>query len=234
MDDMFTRSRALLGVEKLNTLKNSHVCVVGIGGVGGYAVETLARAGVFNLTLVDHDVFTGSNLNRQLHALGSTLGASKAQSARDRVLQINPEANVRALEVMYTAQTRGQIFDRSYDYIIDAIDLVTHKLDLIQTAISENIPIISALGTGNKLDAGRLSVTDISKTHGCPLARVMRKELRDRGINHLTVVFSDEEKRQKSPIDEQGGKFVPSIPWVPAVAGILLAQHVCRNLTGEL
>ena len=234
MDDMFIRSRALLGVEKLNILKNSHVCVVGIGGVGGYAVETLARAGVFNLTLVDHDVFAGSNLNRQLHALGSTLGKSKAQTAKDRVLQINPHANVRAVEIMYSAQTREQIFDSPYDYIIDAIDLVTHKLDLIQTAICENIPIISALGTGNKLDAGRLKVTDISKTHGCPLAKVMRKELRDRGINHLTVVFSDEEKRQKGAVGKPGEKFVPSIPWVPAVAGILLAQHVCRDLTGEL
>lgn len=233
MKEQFLRTEMLLGEEALQTLARSHVAVFGLGGVGSYAAEILARAGVGELTLVDQDTVSVSNINRQLYALHSTLGQPKAESAAHRCLDINPSLTVHPLCATYDAAHRERFFAARPDYIVDAIDLVSCKLDLIEQAFVRNIPIISALGTGNKLDPGQLQITDLARTHGCPLARVMRRELRRRGIEHLTVVYSPEEahETQQPEAPPPGRRSVPaSVPWVPSVAGILMAGAVVRNL----
>ncbi len=237
MDDIFLRNRMLLGDASVEALLGKSVAVFGLGGVGGYAAEAVARAGVGNITLVDFDTVGFTNINRQIAALHSTLGVPKAEVMKSRLLDINPEARVAAIVKRYEAQDREAFFGRSYDYIIDAIDIVSSKLDLIETASLRSIPIISALGTGNKLDPSRLKVTDISKTTGCPLARVVRKELRKRGIYRLEVVFSDEEPVTPLPLEDPppGRRSVPSSsPWVPPCAGLLMAGHVVMRLIAEL
>ncbi|MBR6826343.1 MAG: tRNA threonylcarbamoyladenosine dehydratase, partial [Oscillospiraceae bacterium] len=190
--EAFIRQEMLLGSEAMKKLENSHVIVFGIGGVGSYAVEALARGGVGALTLVDSDTVGVSNLNRQLCALHSTLGKNKSDVMAERVLDINPECKVRSLPMLYNEDHKEVFFDRPYDYIVDAIDLVSCKLSLILNARERNIPIISAMGTGNKMDPSQFKITDISKTSGCHLARIMRKELRNRGILHHTVLYSEE------------------------------------------
>ncbi len=235
MSERFLRNEMILGREALEKLAASHVCVVGLGGVGGYAVEALARSGVGRLTLIDQDVYGESNVNRQLGALTSTLGQYKAQVLARRVLEINPACQVRPVVGTYRGEDRERFFG-PYDYMVDAIDLVSCKVDLIVTALERGIPIISALGTGNKLDASALRVTDLSKTSGCPLARVMRRELGRRGIKHLKVVFSPEEPAPVSQPETPppGRRSVPaSVPWVPAVAGLLLGGAVVLDLTEE-
>ena len=182
MNDIFLRTRMILGDEAMGRLRRSHVAVFGLGGVGSYAAETLARSGVGELTLIDRDTISPSNINRQLYALQSTVGQRKAEVAARRCLDIDPSIRVHPLCMTYDAQHREEFFAARYDYIIDAIDLVSCKLDLIQQAQERGIPIISALGTGNKLDPTRLCISDISKTSGCPLARVMRRELKKRDI----------------------------------------------------
>ena len=179
------------GPEAQARLARAHVLLLGLGGVGSYAAECLARSGVGELTLVDSDTIALTNLNRQLEALHSTLGQPKAEAVAARLRDINPDAELHPVHGLYDAAHRDRFFPEGcrYDYIVDAIDLVSCKLDLAETALKLNIPLIAALGTGNKLDATLLQVTDISKTYGCPLARVMRKELRTRGIHHLKVVF---------------------------------------------
>lgn len=232
MNERFLRSEMLLGAAAMDRLAHSHVCVVGLGGVGSYAVEALARSGIGELTLVDQDVYSLSNCNRQLGALESTLGQSKAEALARRVLDIHPACTVHPVVGTYCAQDREKFFG-PYDYIVDAIDLVSCKVDLICTALERGIPIISALGTGNKLDASRLEVTDLSKTKGCPLARVMRRELGRRGIRHLKVVYSSEEAH---PCDQPetpppGRRSVPgSVAWVPAAAGLMLGGAVVMDL----
>ena len=231
--DAFLRNRMLLGEAALARLATAKVAVLGLGGVGGYAAEALARAGVGTLTLVDHDAVGPTNINRQMCALHSTLGQPKAIAVRERLIDINPELNARALILRYAAQTRESFFDTRYDYIIDAIDIVTSKLDVIETALSRGIPIVSALGTGDKLDPGALRITDISKTQICPLARVIRKELRHRGIRHHTVLWSAEPPIASEQLETppEGRRSVPaSIPWVPACAGFMLAGHVVCQL----
>lgn len=235
MSERFLREEMMLGPKALEILKKSHVAVFGIGGVGSWCVEALARAGVGKMTLIDQDTVSRTNINRQIAALESTLGQDKASVMARRVLDINPEAQVRAVCGRYEAADRDRFFAEKYDFIVDAIDLVACKVDLIMTAKSLEIPIVSALGTGNKLDAGLLRLCDISKTEGCPLARVVRKELRKRGVNHLTVVFSPEEgvKAEQKEAPPPGRRSVPgSLVWVPATAGLLLAQHVVLELTG--
>lgn len=237
MKQAFIREEILLGQAAMERLAAAHVAVFGIGGVGSYAVEALARSGVGELTLVDHDVIGESNLNRQLGALHSTLGQSKVQVMARRVEDINPGAQVHALAAYYSRESREQFFDDTYDYIVDAIDLVSCKIDLIVTARERGIPIISALGTGNKLDASRFRVTDISKTLNCPLARVMRKELGKLGIRHHKVVFSDELAREAAQVEAPppGRRSVPgSVAWVPAVAGLLLAGEVVQDLIAQV
>ena len=234
-ETQFDRERMLLGDEAMQVLAASHVAVFGVGGVGSFAAEALARAGVGAITLVDHDTVSLTNLNRQLVALHSTLGMRKTDVMASRILDINPACRVTNLPVFYEPECREDFFSRGFDYIADCIDLVTCKLDLIQQAMDRRIPILSALGTGNKLDPTLLRVTDISQTSGCPLARVMRKELRSRGIRHLKVVFSPEQPAATTQLEapSPGRRSVPaSVPWVPSTAGILLAGTIVRDLIG--
>lgn len=233
MENPFIREQMALGMDSLEKLKNAHVAVFGIGGVGSYTAEALARAGVGSLTLVDNDTVGISNINRQLCALHSTVGKPKAQVMADRIKDINPECNVRAICALYSEETKAQFFDTDYSYIADCIDLVSCKLSLIMNARQRNIPIISALGTGNKLDPTQFSITDISKTTGCPLARVIRKELRARGVQHHTVLFSPEEPITPLSLEAPppGRRSIPaSVSWVPSVAGLMIAGHIVMEL----
>ena len=235
MDERFLRTRMLLGGDAMERLSNAHVCVLGLGGVGSWCAEALARSGVGELTLMDQDTVEVSNLNRQAEALESTLGLPKAEAMAQRVLAVNPACRVHPVQGRYEADSREAFFAARYDYIVDAIDLVSCKLDLIETALGRQIPIISALGTGNKLDPSLLRVSDISKTEGCPLARVVRKELRNRGIFHHKVVWSPEAAHEAGqPVaPPPGRRSVPaSVVWVPASAGLMLAGEVVMDLTG--
>lgn len=235
-DGRFLREEMLLGSEALRRLRQAHVIVFGIGGVGSYTAEALARAGVGALTLVDSDTVGLTNINRQLCALQSTLGRYKAEVMAERILDINPDCRVRALNLLYTDDSRAQFFDCHYDYLVDAIDLVSCKLSLIQRAGELGIPIISAMGTGNKLDPTAFCITDISETSGCHLARVMRRELRRRGIMHHTVLFSRELPRMPLPLEAPppGRRSIPaSVSWVPSCAGLMLAGHVVTQLTQQ-
>lgn len=232
----FLREEMLIGSEAMSALRDAHIAVFGIGGVGSYAAEALVRAGVGRLTFVDNDVIGRSNINRQLIALHSTLGQKKAETMAERARDINPEADIRAICELYSAETRDKFFDCKYDYIIDAIDLVSCKLDLIQTSLERGIPIMSALGTGNKLDPGMFQITDISKTYACPLARVMRKELKARGIERHKVLFSPEEpiKPEGTEAPPPGRRSVPgSVSWVPSCAGLMLAGEAVRDIINK-
>ena len=232
MDERTLRSRMLLGEEAMQRLHNSHVAVFGLGGVGSWCAEALARSGVGRITLIDRDTVSVSNINRQLCALDSTVDRSKAEVMRLRLLDTDPDISVSAVCGHYDAEHREEFF-ADYDFIVDCIDLVSCKLDLIKTAKERGIPIISALGTGNKCDAQRLTLCDIQKTSGCPLARVVRKELRSMGIEHLDVVFSPEEAMPCEQVEAPppGRRSVPgSLVWVPATAGMLMCQHVVMTL----
>ena len=237
MSEQFLRNKMLLGEQAIKKLSKSSVAVFGLGGVGSWCAEALCRSGIGKLTLIDQDSVSESNINRQLIALHSTIGMEKAQVMANRLRDINPEVVAVPVAARYEAQTREAFFAEHYDYVVDCIDLVACKLDLIETAFSLGIPIISALGTGNKLDPSALKIADISKTKGCPLARVVRKELRHRGINHLTVVYSDElaitpEDAEQPP---PGRRSVPgSLVWVPASAGMLLCSHVVMSIIGDM
>jgi len=236
MNETFLRNEMMLGKDAMEKLKMSHVCVFGLGGVGSYAIEALARSGIGELTLVDQDSYSQSNINRQLGALQSTVGRSKAGVLAERVRDINPSCIVHPIVGRYEADKREEFF-ADYDYIVDAIDLVSCKVDLIVTAMQRRIPIISALGTGNKLDPTRLEITDLSKTKGCPLARVMRRELGRLGIKHLKVVYSSEEPCHTEQLEAPppGRRSVPaSVPWVPSVAGLMLGGAVVMDLTADL
>ena len=233
MDEQFLRTRMILGADAVERLRCSHVIVFGLGGVGSYAAEALARAGVGELTLVDQDTLSVSNINRQLYALHSTVGMYKADVAAARCLDINPALRVHPVCATYDAAHREDFFTARYDYIVDAIDLVSCKLDLVEQARERGIPIISAMGTGNKLDPTLLTVTDLARTSGCPLARVMRRELRRRGIEHLQVVYSPEPPAEPEPLEEPspGRRAVPaSVSWVPSCAGLMMAGAAFRGL----
>ena len=223
----------LLGADAMARLRRCHVIVFGLGGVGSYAAECLARSGVGELTLVDQDTISVTNINRQLYALRSTVGQSKAEVAARRCADIDPELRVHPICATYDAAHHDRFFSTHYDYIVDAIDLVSCKLDLIEQARLRRIPILTALGTGNKLDPTLLQVTDISKTSGCPLARVMRRELRARDIRRLKVVYSPEEPAETQQLEAHppGRRSVPaSVAWVPATAGLLMGSVVIRDL----
>lgn len=236
MTERFLRNEMLLGPAALEKLARSHVCVVGLGGVGSWAAECLARAGVGELTLIDQDAYGESNINRQLGALSSTAGRPKAEVLAERARDINPDCRVHPLVGTYAAADRERFWG-GYDCVVDCIDLVSCKVDLICQARERGIPILSALGTGNKLDPSLLEVTDLSKTRGCPLARVMRRELGRRGIKHLKVVYSPEEPAYCAPLEDPppGRRSVPgSVPWVPPVAGLLLGGAAVMELIGDL
>lgn len=233
MEETFIREEMILGRLAMQRLARSHVIVFGIGGVGSYAAEGLARAGVGALTLVDSDTVGVSNLNRQLCALHSTLGRFKSDVMAERILDINPDCRVKSVPEHYCEETKERFFSQNCDYIVDAIDLVSCKLSLIQTAQERCIPIISSMGTGNKLDPMRFCITDISKTSGCHLARIMRRELRNRGIYHQTVLYSEElpQTPQQLQAPPPGRRSIPaSVSWVPSCAGLMLAGYVVQEL----
>ena len=235
--DAFSRTALLLGSDAMEKLKAARVAVFGLGGVGGYVVEALARSGVGALELVDHDTISLTNINRQLLATHSTLGMSKAQAARQRVLEINPECNAVARELFFLPDTAEQFDFGSYDYVVDAIDTVTGKLELVRAAQAVGTPIISSMGTGNKLDPSKFQIADISNTSVCPLARIMRKECAKRGIKKLKVLFSTEDPIPSDPaaisLEElpEGRRALPgSVAFVPSVAGLMIAGEVIRDL----
>lgn len=238
MSEQFLRTEMLLGSDAIQKLQNARVAVFGLGGVGGYVVEALARSGVGSLDLIDSDRVSVSNLNRQILATHSTVGMLKVDAARARVLDINPGCQVKTWPVFYTPDTADSFDFTQYDYIVDAIDTVTGKLALVERARAAGTPIICCMGTGNKLDASAFQVADISKTTMCPLARVMRRELSKRGIRHLKVVYSQEEALTPTGWEEEaaalGKRQIPgSVAFVPGAAGLLLAGEVVRDLTGH-
>lgn len=236
MDDQFSRTRLLLGDDGIEKLKNARVAVFGVGGVGGYAVEALARAGVGSLDLIDNDTVACSNLNRQIIATHDTIGKLKVDVAADRVHAINPDCTVRVYRTFYLPENKDQFDFSQYDYVVDAIDTVSGKISLVLQAKETGVPIISAMGAGNKLDPSRFEVADLYKTSVCPLARVMRTECRKRGIKHLKVVYSKEPP--VTPLESAedmapGKRSVPgSVSFVPASAGLILAGEVVRDLVG--
>ena len=217
----------LLGDEAMERLGAAHVIVFGLGGVGSWCAEALARSGVGRLTLVDEDSVSVSNRNRQLCALGSTVGRAKAEVMAERLRDIAPVADIVPVAARYEAASRERFFPGDYSFVADCIDLVSCKLDLIETALGADIPIVSALGTGNKLDASLLRLCDISETYGCPLARVMRCELKKRGISGVKCVYSRELPRRTD-----GGRVPASVSYVPGSAGLLLAGEIIRDLIG--
>lgn len=228
--DRFVRSELLLGREALLKLKNSKVIVFGVGGVGSFVCEALARGGVGTIAMVDSDVVSKSNINRQLIALTSTIGMAKVNVMEKRICEINPDCNVIPYECFYSKEKEVDI--SGYDYVVDAIDTVTSKLTLIEDAHRLNIPIISSMGTGNKLDPTRFEIADISKTSVCPLARVMRRELKSRGISHLKVLYSKEEpiSHQESINDTERRQTPGSVSFVPPVAGMIIAGEIIKDL----
>ena len=229
MEMQLSRQTMLLGAQSEARLREAHVAVFGIGGVGSFTAEALARAGIGQLTLVDNDVVSISNLNRQLVALHSTVGQKKTDVMAARIADINPDCVVRTISAFYAEENKETFFDMQYDYIADAIDSTASKVSLIVTAHERGIPIISSMGTGNRLDPEKFLITDLSKTSGCPLARVMRRELRKFGITHHTVLSSTE-LPQKPQIPE-GSEHVPgSVSWVPPCAGMMIAGYIIRNL----
>ena len=233
-DEKFIRTEMLIGKENLERLKESHVAVFGIGGVGSYTTEALTRAGIGQLTLIDADTVNESNINRQLIATVNTVGLNKVEVAKSRILEINPDAKVNVYPIFFDDETVGEIDFSGVDYIIDAIDSVKSKVALIALAKEKGIPIISSMGTGNKLDPTKFEVADISKTSVCPLARVMRKQLGLRGIKHLKTVYSKEDAITPTPLSE-GNCLRPipaSISFVPSVAGLIIAGEVIKDICG--
>lgn len=235
MQEQFIRTQMLLGADAVQRLQKARVALFGLGGVGGYTLEALVRSGIGALDLIDSDTVSLSNLNRQILATHSTVGMLKVEAARRRVLDINPSCVVNTYPVFYTPETADQFDFAQYDYIVDAIDTVTGKLQLVQRAVESGTPIISCMGTGNKLDASAFEVTDLSKTSMCPLARVMRRELGKRGIQHLKVVYSREEALTPTGWEEEaaalGKRQIPgSVAFVPGAAGLLLAGEVVKDI----
>lgn len=225
----FERTIVLFGENKFEKLKNSKILIFGIGGVGGYAVEALARAGIENFCLVDGDDVSESNINRQIIATIKTVGKAKVDVMRERILEINPDAKVETKKVFYLPDNAEKIDFSKYDYVIDAIDTVTAKLDIIEKAIKEEKKVISAMGAGNKINGSAFVVADIFDTKVCPLAKVMRRELRKRGVKKLKVVYSEEEPFNTTLIE--GGKRIPaSNSFVPGMAGLTLAGEVILDI----
>ena len=231
--NIFSRAELLLGEEALEKLRSARVALFGIGGVGSFAAEALARGGVGHITLVDGDTVSITNINRQLIALHSTVGKEKTAVMAERIADISPETEVETYPVVYGAENRDLLDFSTYDYVIDAIDTVTSKLILIEEAKKAGVPVISCMGTGNKFHPERFEVTDISKTSVCPLAKVMRKELKVRGIKNVKVVYSKEEPQKPAASTETGKRQIPgSLSFVPPVAGLLLAGGGIRPIAG--
>lgn len=239
MDERFLRTRMLIGEEGQRALMNASVAVFGAGGVGGAVIEALARSGIGRLDIVDGDTFSLSNLNRQILAVEAVVGKSKAEVAKERILSIHSKAQVTAQKLFYLPENAGAIDFTQYDYVVDAIDTVSGKLAIIKGAKRAGVPVISSMGTGNKLDPSAFEITDIKKTSVCPLARVMRQELKKHGISGVKVLYSKEEPRRPLQLSSTetkwtAGRPVPgSMPFVPPVAGYLIAAEVVRDLLKE-
>ena len=237
MSDAYDRMRILLGDEKTDKLSKAKIAVFGLGGVGSYVAEALARCGVACLTLVDNDTVSVTNINRQLYALRSTVGKSKVQVAKERIRDIDDGILVNTYETFYSEDTADMFDFAAYDYVVDAIDTVTSKLLIIENAKKANVPVISCMGTGNKLDPSKFEITDISKTSVCPLAKVIRSELRKRGIRKVKVLYSKEKPIRPLDNGERKGtaaRPVPgSIAFVPSAAGLIIAGEVIRDLLAE-
>lgn len=245
----FSRTELLIGKEGLERLRNAQVAIFGIGGVGTFVVEGLARSGVGKFILVDDDDICLTNINRQIHALRSTVGRAKVEVMKERILDINPKADVIAYKTLYTSETADKLLKSNYDYVVDAIDMVTSKLDLIERCTKLNIPIISSMGAGNKLDPTKLEVADIFETSICPLAKVIRKELRKRKVKRLKVVYSREEPITPKVVDADCKtncictnkertctvrRQIPgSVAFVPSVAGLIIASEVIKDLLNK-
>ncbi len=242
--DILTRTEILIGKENIEKLKNSSVIIFGVGGVGSFCVEAIARCGVSNIHIVDDDTISITNINRQIIATHSTIGKNKTEVVKQRILDINPNANVTISKIFYTKDTVNTIDLSKYDYVIDAIDTISSKILLVEEATKLNVPIISSMGTGNKLDPTKFVVSDIYKTSMCPLAKVMRYELKKRGIKKLKVVYSTEKPIKPAPIniDENAKSTSPfrdtnkrretpgSISFVPSVAGLIIASQVINDI----
>ena len=229
MQEQFSRTEMLIGIENIDKLNNSKVAIFRLGGVGSFVVESLARAGIGNFILVDNDTISISNINRQIIATYKTVGKPKVEVARDRILEINPEASVEIIQEQFTPDSK-ELFDDEVDYVIDCIDSVESKIELAVRANNKKIPIISAMGTGNKLDPTKFEIADVYNTSVCPLAKAMRKELKQRGIKKLKVIYSKEEPVKHENIIEDG-KIVPaSISFVPSVAGLMMASEVVKDI----
>lgn len=232
MEERFKRTALLLGEAAVEGLKRKHVAVFGIGGVGGHAAEALVRSGVGAIDIVDHDTVSESNINRQLIATAATVGRKKVEAMKVHLLSINPDCRVEARDIFYTTETKDSFDFSGYDYVVDAIDTVTGKLLIIEHAKAAGVPVISAMGAGNKLDPTRFEVADIHETSVCPLARVMRRECKARGIDHLKVVYSKEPPIGLPEVEKTPeGKAVPgSVAFVPSVMGLIIAGEVIKDL----
>lgn len=230
IEEQLSRTELLIGKEKVEKLRKAKVAVFGIGGVGSYVVEALCRSGIENFILVDKDVVDLSNLNRQIIATRKTIGKSKVEVSKERILEINPNAKVETIKEFFSTNSKD-LFDNRVSYVIDCVDTVTAKIELVVRAKKLNVPIISCMGTGNKLDPTKFEVADIYKTSVCPLAKVMRKELRARNINSLKVVYSKEEPINLYNKPKKGEKQIPgSISFLPSVAGLIIAGEVIKDI----
>lgn len=226
----FSRTESLIGKDNLEKLKNSKVAIFGIGGVGSFVVEALTRSGVGKFVLIDNDCICITNINRQIHATQSTVGEMKVEAMKERILAINPKAEVQIFQDFYLPGSAEKLIRNDYDYIVDAIDTVTGKIDLIINAKAKNIPVISSMGTGNKMDPTGFMVADIYSTSVCPLAKVMRKELKARGVESLKVVYSREEPMKQVIVNN---RTPGTISFMPSVAGLILASEVIKDLIGN-
>ena len=231
MKEQFSRTAMVIGEKALEKLASCRVAIFGIGGVGGYALEALVRSGVGEFDLIDNDTVNVTNINRQIIALHNTVGQYKVDVAKERILSINPEAKVNVHKLFYLPENAGEIDFTKYSYVVDCVDTVTAKLEIVERAKSANIPVISCMGTGNKLDPTLFEVSDIYKTSVCPLAKVMRRELKKRNINSLNVVYSKEKPAKPLPQEDLIKRPIPgSVPFVPSVAGLIIAGEVIKNL----
>lgn len=232
MNNNFTmRTNLLIGNKGMEKLKNSHVLVIGVGGVGSFCVEALIRAGIGNITIVDYAKVEESDFNRQLPGLISNLNKDKVQVVKDRLLDVNKDLNIKAINCVFNEESSNKIFTQKYDYVVDAIDMVSSKLHLIQLCLNKNIPIISSMGMGNKLDPTKIEINDLSNTHTCPLAKVMRKKLRDRGIEHLKVVFSTEQPIEVKEKISNGHRILPgSMSFMSSCGGLIISSQVIKDL----
>ena len=226
---IFDRSEALLGADALNTLKSSHIAVFGVGGVGSYTVEALVRGGIGRLSVFDGDTVSETNINRQLVATTKTIGEDKVAVAKQHATEVNPDIQVTAEKIFFSAENADSIDFSQFDYVVDAIDTVSSKLLLIEKSKTAGVPVISCMGAGNKLDPTRFEVTDISKTSVCPLAKIMRYELKKRGISKVKVVYSKEDPI-KHGLSENGRPLPGSVSFVPSAAGLIIAGEVIKDL----